>query len=251
MSRLQYATDIKLIRVMCSGRVDMSFVLRAFRNGVDGVFIGGCYLGECHYITHGNFYAQNMVQLTKGVLEHVGVNPARVRFEELSSGEGTRFAELMNDFSREIRALGPLGEGEGLDPAEVREQIARLDGLVPYLKLAAREKLSQRITDRAALERLFPRDEVERLLAEVPTYYINPEKCRACMTCARRCPVDAIAGGKGLVHVIDQEVCIKCGTCFEACPPRFGAVEKAVGAPPPPDLPAEPIPIRAKKKATA
>jgi NADH-quinone oxidoreductase subunit F len=65
------------------------------------------------------------------------------------------------------------------------------------------------------------------------SYYIKPEKCQACLVCARNCPVDAISGGKNLVHVIDQEKCTKCGTCFEVCPPRFGAVVKLSGEPVP------------------
>ena len=228
----------------------MSFLFRAFLNGTDGVFIGGCYLGECHYITHGNFYALNMVHLTRRLLEHVGLNPARVRMEELSSGEGTRFAELMNEFSREIRELGPLAEGEGLDPGEVRAKLAEVARLVPYLKLAAREKLAHKGTPEEAKENPFTPEEVAELLAQAPTYYIDPDKCRACMMCAKRCPMDAIAGGKGLVHVVDQEACIKCGTCLEACPPRFGAVQKVVGAPPPDTVPDEPVPI-VKQRASA
>ena len=227
----------------------MAFLFRAFLNGVDGVFIGGCYLGECHYITHGNFYALNTVQLTKRLLEHVGLNPERVRMEELSSGEGTRFAELMNDFCARVRELGPLAAGEGLDPAEVREKLAGLARLVPYLKLAARDKLAQKLKEKEQYTRLFSLEEVEQLLREAPTYCIDPAKCRACMICAKRCPVGAIAGGKSLVHVIDQDKCIKCGACYEACPPRFGAVRRIPGGPVPPDVPDEPIPVVREGKA--
>ena len=100
---------------MCSGRVDLSFVLRAFSNGTDGVFIGGCHLNECHYITDGNHHAFGMVQLCKKLLECIGVNPERLRIEQMSAGEGIRFAEIMNDFSRKLRELGPLGKAEGID----------------------------------------------------------------------------------------------------------------------------------------
>ncbi|MBA7617282.1 NADP-reducing hydrogenase subunit HndC [subsurface metagenome] len=64
---------------------------------------------------------------------------------------------------------------------------------------------------------------------ELISYYIEPEKCEACLICLRNCPVEAIAGGKNLIHVIDQDKCTKCGTCFEVCPPRFGAVSKLSG----------------------
>ena len=71
------------------------------------------------------------------------------------------------------------------------------------------------------------------------SYYIDPDKCQACMTCARRCPGGAIISAKGQIHVIDQDKCIKCGTCFEACPPRFGAAMKMEGKTVPPPLPEE------------
>jgi len=74
---------MKLIRVMCSGRVDLSFVLRAFSNGMDGVFIGGCHLNECHYITDGNHHAYSMVQICKKLMQHIGLNPERLRIEQM------------------------------------------------------------------------------------------------------------------------------------------------------------------------
>ena len=91
VSRLQYSTEIRLIRVMCSGRVDLEFVLRAFSNGMDGVFVGACRLNECNYITHGNYDALNMVLLCRKILEHIGLNPERLSIEFMSSGEGILF----------------------------------------------------------------------------------------------------------------------------------------------------------------
>ncbi len=70
-------------------------------------------------------------------------------------------------------------------------------------------------------------------------FYIDPEKCKACMICLRKCPAEAITGGKGIIHVIDQEKCTNCGTCFEVCPPRFGAVRRLSGEPVPPPIPEE------------
>ena len=85
---------------------------------------------------------------------------------------------------------------------------------------------------------------------ELITYHIDPAKCRACMICARKCPVDAVWGGKKKIHIIDQEKCTKCGTCFEVCPSRFDAVEKISGAPVPPPIPEEKriIPGKSKEK---
>ena len=93
---------------MCTGRVDIAFVLRAFQKGADGVIIGGCWLGECHYVTEGNYYALNMLHLAKKLLEHSGVNPERLRLEWISASEGSRFAELLKDFSTKVQALGPV-----------------------------------------------------------------------------------------------------------------------------------------------
>ena len=110
MTRQSYAPEIRIIRLMCTGRVDMAFVLRAFQKGADGVIIGGCWLGECHYVTEGNYYALNMMHLCKKLLEHAGVNPDRLRIEWISAAEGVRFAEVMNDFTGQLRELGPIGE---------------------------------------------------------------------------------------------------------------------------------------------
>ncbi len=82
------------------------------------------------------------------------------------------------------------------------------------------------------------------------SYYIDPDTCQACMICLRKCPVEAIVGGKNRIHIIDQEKCIKCGTCFEVCPPRFGAVKKISGEPVPPPIPEEARTIARKSKAT-
>jgi coenzyme F420-reducing hydrogenase delta subunit/NAD-dependent dihydropyrimidine dehydrogenase PreA subunit len=238
VSRLQYTTETRLIRVMCSGRVDMEFVLRAFANGMDGVFIGGCRLNDCNYTTHGNYYALNMVLLCKRIMEHIGLNPERLRIAFMSSAEGTAFAEVMRQFGDEVRQLGPLGKGEGIDLGQLKSRLAEVRKLIPYIKIVENEKLALRLADPADYDRLFTRDEIDELLSTVVSYYIDPDRCQACMICARRCPVEAIAGAKNQIHVIEQETCIKCGTCFDVCPARFGAVTKISGEPVPSPLPA-------------
>ncbi|MCL6448942.1 MAG: hydrogenase iron-sulfur subunit [Armatimonadetes bacterium] len=239
VSRFQYPPYIRVIRVMCSGRVDLAHVFRAFSNGADGVFIGGCHLNDCHYNTEGNYDAKSMTQLCKKLLAHIGINPERLRLEWVSAGEGIRFAEIMNDFGNQVKKLGPLGTGEGLDKNELKSGIEAITKLIPYIKLTKREKLALHLPDEEEYNALYTSEEVDRLICEAPAYYINPDKCQACGICARRCPEEAIVGGKNLIHVIDQQKCIKCGTCLEACPPRFGAVTKIVGEPVPPPLPEE------------
>ena len=102
VSRFQYPTYIRLIRVMCSGRVDLKHIFLAFSNGVDGMFVGGCHINDCHYNPEGNYDALSMVNLCRKLLEYAGINPKRLRLEWVSAGEGIRFAHIMNEFGREL-----------------------------------------------------------------------------------------------------------------------------------------------------
>jgi F420-non-reducing hydrogenase iron-sulfur subunit len=226
VSRLQYTPEMKLIRVMCSGRVDIEFVLRAFLNGQDGVFIGGCRLGECNYITHGNYHALNMVTLCSRIMEHIGINPDRLDIEFMSSGDGILFADKINEFTERIKNLGPAEQ-----TTEIKSRLEKVVRLIPYIKIKYREKLSLKTDGGKDSNQLFTEEEINRLFTEFPTYIIDPDKCKACSICKERCPVDAIDGEKKQVHSINQDICIKCGTCIEACPPRFNAVQNISGEP--------------------
>ena len=152
---------------MCSGRVDLAFVLRAFSNGMDGVFIGGCHLNECHYITDGNHHAYSMVQLCRKLMRHTGLDPERLRIEQMSSGEGIRYAELMNDFSRKLRELGPLGEGEGIGPSVLKFKLEAIKKLIPFIRLVERERLRVRFETAEEYSEYFESDEVNRLFREL------------------------------------------------------------------------------------
>lgn len=250
VSRLQYSTEIRLIRVMCSGRIDLEFIFRAFANGMDGVFIGGCRLNECNYITQGNYDALNIVLLSRKIMERIGLNPERLDIQFMSSGDGIIFTEVVDDFSKKVRELGPLGKAEKIDEDQLASKLAEVRRLIPYIKIEKREKLALRLKDEKEYDGLFTADEIDQLFSETASYYIDPAKCQACMICAKRCPVEAIAGGKNLIHVIDQDTCIKCGTCFEVCPPRFGAVARLSGEPVPPPIPEEKRKIARKSKKT-
>ena len=224
---------------MCSGRVDLEFLLRAFSNGLDGVFIGGCRLNECNYITHGNYHALNLVLLCKRIMEHIGLSPERLRVEFMSAGDGILFTEGVEDFVKTVKELGPLGEAERMNKIELASKLAEVTRLVPYIKIVKQEKLSARLENEEAYEGHFSSAEIDRLFSGVVSYYIDPQKCQACMICLRNCPVEAIVGAKNQIHVFDQEKCIKCETCFDACPSRFGAVKKMTGEPVPPPIPEE------------
>jgi F420-non-reducing hydrogenase iron-sulfur subunit len=152
---------------MCSGRVDLSFVLRAFQNGMDGVFIGGCHFNECHYITDGNYHALGLVLLCQKLMAHMGLRPARLRLEELSAGEGIRFAEVMNEFAVSLKALGPLGTGEGLDAGVLKRKLDAAIRLVPYLRLVERERLRLPTQSEEAYRRFYASEETDRLFQEL------------------------------------------------------------------------------------
>jgi coenzyme F420-reducing hydrogenase delta subunit/Fe-S-cluster-containing hydrogenase component 2 len=235
---------------MCTGRVDLAFILRALQKGADGVIVGGCWLGECHYVTEGNYYALNMMHLAKRLIEHAGLNPDRLRIEWISAAEGVRFAEIMNGFTEKLRELGPAGESEGLDQGALQTKLEEIQRLVPYIKLMMKDKLAQRLDKEEEYDQLYSAEEMTRLIDEVISYHIDPEKCEACMICGRHCPVDAIDGGKNRIHVIDQERCIKCGSCFDVCPQRFEAVSKIAGGEVPPPIPEDQrTVVRKSKKA--
>jgi NADH-quinone oxidoreductase subunit E len=132
---------MKIVRLMCTGRVDLGFILRAFSNGTDGVFIGGCWPGECHYLTEGNYFALSIVHLAKKLLKQIGVSPERLRLEWVSASEGSRYAEVMNDFAGKLKQLGPLGKGEGIDEKNLKFKLDAVSHLVPYIRLVERERL--------------------------------------------------------------------------------------------------------------
>jgi len=215
----------------------MGFILRAFSNGVDGVFIGGCHLNECNYITHGNYHTLNMVLLFKKIMERIGLNPERLRIQFMSGAEANIFVESTNSFVKKVKEIGPLGKSEGIDENELKSRLAEITRLVPYIKVVENEKLGTRLMNPKEYDSFFTKDEVDKLFDEMFSYYIDPQKCQACTTCFRRCPMGAIISAKGEVHIIDQDKCIRCGSCFEACPPRFGAITKITSGPVPPPLP--------------
>ena len=105
-SRVKYPPNMIPLKVMCSGRVDPSLVLKALADGADGVLILGGHPGDCHY-HEGNHKTMRRVPMLKSVLQQYGIDPARVRLEWVSASEGDRFAEVVHDFTEEIRALGP------------------------------------------------------------------------------------------------------------------------------------------------
>ena len=108
VSRMKHAPNIRIIRGMCSGRVDPQFVLDAFARGADGVLIGGCHFGDCHY-AEGNHKALRRVTMLRRVLADMGIEPDRFRLEWISAAGGEKVKTVVNDMTAKMKALGPLG----------------------------------------------------------------------------------------------------------------------------------------------
>jgi coenzyme F420-reducing hydrogenase delta subunit len=120
VSRYQYPTNIRIIRVMCSTRLDPSIILEMFIQGVDGVIVGGCHIGDCHYIK-GNFYTERKIKLAKRLMKEAGINVNRLELEWISASEGERFSNVITDFTNKIKELGqsPLaGDNPDIDRLE-------------------------------------------------------------------------------------------------------------------------------------
>jgi coenzyme F420-reducing hydrogenase delta subunit len=167
VSRFQYPPNLRVIRVMCSGRVDPAHIFRAFATGQDAVFIGGCHLNDCHYVTHGNYDALGMVYISKKMMEHIGLNPERLRLEWVSAGEGIRFANIIKEFVPGIEKLGPIGKSEGLEEHELKFKLDVVMKLIPYIKLVQSERLSVSERTEEAYTEFFTGEEFHRLFKEL------------------------------------------------------------------------------------
>jgi F420-non-reducing hydrogenase iron-sulfur subunit len=106
INRNQYPPNLRMIRVMCSGTIEPLYVVKAFKEGADGVFIGGCHPGDCHY-QNGNYKTQRRIVLLKRAISEIGLDPRRIRLEWVSAAEGQRFAKVITEFTKEIKKLGP------------------------------------------------------------------------------------------------------------------------------------------------
>ena len=147
---------------MCSGRVDLAHVLRAFSRGADGVFIGACHLGECNYITHGNYHALTMVNIGKKVMEQIGIDPERLRLQFMSGAEANLFVESVNDFVKKVKELGPLG----MDDKGLKLKLEAAQKLIPYIRLVERERLRMALKTEEEYRAFFASDEVGKIFNE-------------------------------------------------------------------------------------
>jgi coenzyme F420-reducing hydrogenase delta subunit len=133
VSRYQYPTNVRAVRVMCSTRISPHLVLDLFEAGADGILVGGCHLNDCHYIT-GNFYTEKRVRMMKKLLEDAGVEPGRLRLEWVSASEGEKFSKVVTEFTEQVKKLGP---SKVKKDAAAKIRVSAADGASETFRLRA------------------------------------------------------------------------------------------------------------------
>lgn len=134
VSRLKYAPNVRVIRVMCSGRVDPQFVLEAFAKGADGVLLGGCHPGDCHY-SEGNYKTLRRMKMLERMLRGMGIEDGRFRLEWISGAEGDKVRTVVNEMTERVRALGPLDL-----PGRFAEWDKEIEELAEHVTAASKEE---------------------------------------------------------------------------------------------------------------
>ncbi|MCG2727228.1 MAG: hydrogenase iron-sulfur subunit [Candidatus Methanoperedenaceae archaeon] len=193
-SRMKYPPNIRIIRLMCTGRLEPSFVTRALELGADGVLVSGCHLGDCHYIS-GNERAQKRVETLKKLLDTMGIDPARLRLEWVSASEGQKFADVIKDFVNKCKEMGE-------------------NPLKNEVKLPEKPEATGQF--------------IKKLVNETKAYY-----CLECGKCAGSCPVSRVNSGFSPVITVGKALrgfyeeipadkglwgCLTCNTCSNRCP---------------------------------
>jgi len=198
VSRISYPPNVRAIRVMCSGRVDPAFVLRAFETGADGVFAGACHPGDCHYIS-GNLKAEKRMENTKKLLKVLGLGPERLRFEWISASEGAKFAQVIRDFTADLSKMEP-------NPLKVKVNPKALDAPINTKKVISKAIRKTNVqyclecgkcTGSCPISKVnnaySPRRVVERFLLGFEDRMLSGTDlwtCLSCFLCSERCPSD-------------------------------------------------------------
>jgi coenzyme F420-reducing hydrogenase delta subunit/formate hydrogenlyase subunit 6/NADH:ubiquinone oxidoreductase subunit I len=204
-SRFRYPENVRLIRVPCSGQVDIIHILRAFEDGADGVFVGGCLKDQCHYVD-GNYKAEDRVEFLKGILRAIGLEEERLSINFLSAAMAREFVKLANDFTDSVRELGPSP--------------LRKDKIKPKEHDKKRQMFRNSIKSMSNSIKTKDKD----LKLEFPGFAkitIDEEKCIGCGACAFICDDGAMtAESKKDKLVINNTYwkCTACGKCAEFCP---------------------------------
>jgi len=195
MSRISYPPNVRPVRVMCSGRVDPAFVIGALERGADGVLVAGCHPGDCHYVS-GNLKAEKRMNITRELLKLLGLGPERLRLEWISASEGGKFAEVVTDFTEELRKMGPnplRAEVNPKAPISTEESISKAIRKTNVQYCLECGKCSGSCPISRVNDAYSPRRTVERFLLGLGVRVLSSTDlwtCLTCFTCTERCPSD-------------------------------------------------------------
>jgi len=194
-SRLSYPANIRIIRVMCSGRVEPAFILNAFENGADGVLVAGCHPGDCHYRS-GNQHAEKRVEKTKRLLDLLGIGSDRLRLEWISAAEGEKFASVIKDFTEKLRSKGPNPLDRALEAPILHNSTESIHDVLKRTKALYCQECGK-CSSSCPITRLdpqySPRLAVEKALMGLEDAVLTDKglwSCLTCYLCRQRCPLD-------------------------------------------------------------
>jgi coenzyme F420-reducing hydrogenase delta subunit len=185
VSRFQHPTNTRTIRVLCTGQVDSTYILKAFKNGADGVLVIGCRIGECHYIS-GNLHARWKVDMTKKMLEKAGMSPERIDMRFISSAEVNKYIEAVKEFTNKVKSLGP----SPVKSEEIGDEIKRIiDALISTAsgyRIRSIVAKKQRIVEEGNVySEKVPKEEIERVIEDT----VNAEFIReSIISCLKKNP---------------------------------------------------------------
>jgi len=166
VSRIQYPTNIRVVRVMCSGRIDPTIPLEVFKQGADGVIVLGCHPGDCHY-SEGNLYEERKIKMLKKLIALTGLEPDRLRLEWVSASEGQRFAKVVTEFTEQIRKLGPSPLSGSKPDQKILENLQAAKDAASDFKLRVLVGRERDLTEKCNVyEAKIPQEEFDSLLDE-------------------------------------------------------------------------------------
>lgn len=209
MSRFQYPTNTRTIRLLCTGQLDVRYVLEALLRGADGVLVVGCKLGECQYFD-GNYHARLKIEATRMMLKRVAIEPERVRMEFMSAAEGAKFAETVKNFSRKIHSLGPTPVLDKKKSRRLRQSVSALSEAMSRMRLRALVGKWRRVVEQGnvygdKIDEEEWREMIERSIDEElirsQIILLLKEKPRSCIDLAQEIGVDPALALRGLTFL--------------------------------------------------